>query len=202
MDPRKIVEDGYDENSYEYRADRYVLDDSEYELFLELLLPYLAETSTVLELGCGCGIPVAKQLADHHRVTGVDLSSVQIERARALVPNAEFRQADMTTVEFGENSFDAVVAFYSIIHVPVEDQLGLFARIASWLRPGGVVIATVGARAWTGTDDRWNGAPMYWSHADRDTYIRWFHEVGLVVDNEEFIPEGESGHTLLVARKP
>ncbi len=199
---KQLVQSGYDQISYEYRADRYVLDDSDYELFLELLGPYLPLDAEILELGCGCGVPVARTLAAEHRVIGVDFSAVQIERARSLVPNARFQQSDISEVEFAPNSFDAIVAFYSIIHLPLGEQRELFARIASWLRTEGVFIATVGTQAWTGTEDDWNGAPMYWSHTDRDTYIRWLEETGLVVENEEFIAEGDGGHTLLLARKP
>jgi 2-polyprenyl-3-methyl-5-hydroxy-6-metoxy-1,4-benzoquinol methylase len=202
VEAKQLVQSGYDQISYEYRADRYVLDDSDYELFLELLDPYLPPHAEILELGCGCGVPVARTLAEEHRVLGIDCSSVQIERARSLVPNAEFRQADMTEVAFDPNSFDAVIAFYSIIHVPVAEQPELFVRIASWLRPDGVFIATVGTKTWTGTEADWNGAPMYWSHADRETYIRWISEAGLVVENEEYVAEGHGGHTLLLARKP
>ncbi len=50
-----------------------------------------------LDLGCGCGTPGARLLSERFRVTGVDISDVQIERARALVPAGErVRPGDMT----------------------------------------------------------------------------------------------------------
>jgi len=55
---------------------------------------------------------------------------VQIERARALVPEARFVCADMTTIEFEPGSFDAVVAFYSVFNVPLADQPALIGRVA------------------------------------------------------------------------
>jgi 2-polyprenyl-3-methyl-5-hydroxy-6-metoxy-1,4-benzoquinol methylase len=40
-------------------------------------------SARLLDLGFGCGIPVAKTLADHgHQVTGIHLGEVQINRAR------------------------------------------------------------------------------------------------------------------------
>ena len=54
----------------------------------------------MLDLGCGNGVPVARELSARFAVTGVDLSPVQVERARALVPGARFVCADMTAVEF------------------------------------------------------------------------------------------------------
>ncbi|MCX5096466.1 class I SAM-dependent methyltransferase [Streptomyces sp. NBC_00365] len=56
---------------------------------------------TVLDLGCGSGVPVARALATAgHRVTGVDISEVQIRRAREFVPQAEFIRADATDLDF------------------------------------------------------------------------------------------------------
>jgi hypothetical protein len=55
-------------------------------------------------------------------------------------------------------SLAAVVSFYAIIHLPVEEQPALFAHIYRWLRPGGYLLATVGHRAWTGTEEEWLGA--------------------------------------------
>ena len=83
----------------------------------------------VLELGCGAGIPMTAALADGRDVTGVDISATQIGLARANVPGATFLQADMTAVAFPPASFDAVVAFYSLTHVPRDDVPPLLGRI-------------------------------------------------------------------------
>ncbi|MGA9312441.1 MAG: class I SAM-dependent methyltransferase [Pseudonocardiaceae bacterium] len=80
-------------------------------------------------------------------VTGVDLSDVQICRARQLVPSATFIRADATTVNFPTASFDAVVCLYALIHMPLDEQPPLVARIATWLRPNGWFLATTGHRS-------------------------------------------------------
>ncbi len=134
-------------------------------------------------------------------MTGVDISAVQIERAKELVPHASFVCADMTELEFLPASFEAIVSFYAIIHVPLAQQLELFERIAGWLVPGGHLLVTLGHQAWTGTEDNWKGAKMYWSHADRETYTLWLEQFGLSILTEEFIPEGDGGHALFMARK-
>jgi cyclopropane fatty-acyl-phospholipid synthase-like methyltransferase len=43
--------------------------------------------SAVLDLGGGCGVPVARRLAPRYAMTGVDLSPVQIERASEAARN-------------------------------------------------------------------------------------------------------------------
>jgi SAM-dependent methyltransferase len=135
-------------------------------------------------------------------VTGVDISPVQIERARELVPSAGFLCADMTEVSFPPGSFDAVLALYSIIHVPLEEQEGLFGKIARWMKAGGWLLCTVGHREWTGTEQNWldvEGGTMYWSHADEATYRRWLEGSGFYIEERVFLPEGEGGHTAFLA---
>jgi hypothetical protein len=45
-------------------------------------------------------------------------------------------------------------------------------------------------------------APMFWDHADRDTYLRWLDDAGFEVVWHRFVPEGDGGHTLVLARTP
>ncbi|MEU4233580.1 class I SAM-dependent methyltransferase [Nonomuraea sp. NPDC026600] len=197
-----LVRHGYNELSSLYRGDED--DDGEYAPWLEQLHSRLPPRASVLDLGCGCGVPVARSLAAAgHDVTGVDLSDVQIERARRLVPAATFIRGDATALDLPDASFDAVVCLYTLIHLPLERQPRLIERIAAWLRPSGLLLATTGWESWTGTEDGWLGgaAPMWWSHADVATYRSWLREAGLEVISEEFVPEGDSGHALFWARK-
>lgn len=134
----------------------------------------------------------------------MDLSGVQIRRAHQLVPEATFLQADAISIAFPPAVFDAVVCLYALIHMPLAEQPGLITRIATWLRPAGWLLATTGHTAWTGTEDDWlgSGAPMWWSHADAVTYAAWLTDAGLVIEHQEFVPEGTGGHVLFWARQP
>jgi hypothetical protein len=75
-------------------------------------------------------------------------------------------------------------------------------RIAHWLRPGGPLLAIVGAGPGAGTEENWLGgrAPMYWSQADLSTTLEWLDHAGLVLDWQRFVPEGDGGHVLIHAR--
>ena len=80
-DPTELVRHGYDSVSYRYRGDHD--NPAGYAPWLTNLQRRLPTNASVLDLGCGCGIPVAKALTDNgHHVTGVGLSEVQINRAR------------------------------------------------------------------------------------------------------------------------
>lgn len=92
-----------------------------------------------------------------------------------------------------------MVSFYALIHVPRADQRALFGRIRAWLRPGGYLLAIVGAEDWTGVE-HYLGADMFWDHADTQTYLRWFHTAGLHPLWHRYIPEGDAGHTLVLAQ--
>lgn len=206
QDPRTLVRDAYERASHAYRGDEFDYASSGYAYWLDRFMARLGAGARVLDAGCGNGLPAARELARNCAVTGVDLSPLNVERARALVPAARFLCADMTTVAFAPGSFDAVVAFYSVINVPLEDQPALIQRFADWLVPGGQLLVTVGQEAWTGIEIDWRGVqglPMYYSHAHVTQYREWFDQAGLVVQEQGRIPlRGNPGYAMLVARKP
>jgi 2-polyprenyl-3-methyl-5-hydroxy-6-metoxy-1,4-benzoquinol methylase len=208
QDQTARVRAAYNVLSRAYRAD--TADEAtqrQYAGWLSLVRDRAPSGGDVLDLGCGNGIPAAQWLSDNgFRVIGVDLSETMVERARELVPEATFLRGDVSSVdevEFDPAGFDAVVSFYALIHLPITDQPGVIERIAGWLRPGGILVATAGHTAWTGTDRDWlgGGAEMVWSHPDAATYRAWLESAGLTIDDERFVPEGTSGHTLFVATR-
>ena len=203
---RDLVRRGYDAISRAYRDDEGRANPGSdegtdsYGKWVADLAQLLAPRARVLDLGCGAGVPAAKLLAERNfAVLGLDISAVQIERARKLVPGATFEQADMVTWESTPASFAAVVSFYALIHVPLEDQRKLLPKIRRWLRPGGYLLAIVGFERWMGIED-YLGAAMFWDHADRVTYLAWLTEAGLEPLWDRYVPEGSVGHTLVFAR--
>lgn len=204
IDPKEMVRIGYDKVSQAYRA-AFEINDHTYEDWIGELASLIPGGGRVLDLGCGVGVPVAKLLAERFAVTGVDISPAQIERARQSVPGADFICGDMCAMEFDKGAFDAITSFYAIIHVPLDEQLGLFRNIWRWLRPGGYAMLSTGNTAWTGTEDDWlgvEGATLYWSHGDREYYRNAFDSVGFDTIWERFVPEGDGGHALFLLRKP
>lgn len=200
-DPKSLVARGYDALSQRY--DVAFDGANKYQPWLDELCDRVPAGGTVLDLGCGSGLPVARELvAAGYRVTGVDISGTQVERARQLVAGAEFVHADAAAVRFPPASFDAVVCLYALIHMPLDDQPALLARIAGWLRPGGWFLGTTGEHAWTGSEEDWlgSGVTMWWSHADAATYREWLTAAGLTVERQEVVPEGVAEHALFWAR--
>ncbi|MDX3229211.1 class I SAM-dependent methyltransferase [Streptomyces sp. ME19-01-6] len=182
-DPKELVRRGYDALSLRY--DQAYDAETKYQRWISERSGRIPAGGTVLDLGCVSGVPVARALATAgHRVTGVDISEVRIRRARELVPQAEFIRAHATAVDFAPASFDAVVSFYALIHISLDEQLPLLGKVARWLRPGGWFLGTTGHRAWTGADEDWlgGGTAMWWSHADAATNRAWITRAGLTVE--------------------
>ena len=206
-DAKRIVEEGYDRIAETYR-DWAAHGPSDMRIrYTDLLRAALPPGATLLELGCGTGEPMTRRLAARFHVTGVDLSARHIALAQAAIPQATFIQADMAAVDFPPSSFDAVAAFYSIIHVPREEHGDLLGRIAGWLRPGGLLVATMGANDTpAGVEADWLGAPMYRSHFDSATNRGLVTAAGLELleSREETEDEDCTPVTFLwvVARKP
>lgn len=96
----------------------------------------------ILEAGVGTGrnLPYYSPLA---RVTGVDLSPRQLERARKRASLArcrvELRQADATKLPFKTSSFDASVATFLFCVLPDALQLPALKELLRVTRPGGLV---------------------------------------------------------------
>jgi 2-polyprenyl-3-methyl-5-hydroxy-6-metoxy-1,4-benzoquinol methylase len=180
---RRTVESGYDQMAARYLATK----DPEDPLALralEDLVSLLPSEAAVLDLGCGAGVPVTRWLADRRfAVTGVDVSARQRELAHTHVPGGTFLKADMTEVVFGFETFDAVVAFHSIIHVPRTEHPALLERIHRWLKPRGSLLATMTITDYEGRVEDWEGwgAPMMWSHYDRKDNVAMLREAGFEI---------------------
>jgi SAM-dependent methyltransferase len=184
---RRTVEFGYDRMAEQYLATK----DPEDPLALaalEDLASHLPSGAAVLDLGCGAGVPVTRWLADGgFAVTGVDVSARQLELSRKNVPRSTFLKADITELAFAPESFDATVAFHSIIHVPRIEHSTLLESIHRWLKPGGIFLANWATGEWEGEEDDWEGwgAPMRWSHYDGEANVAMLREVGFEILYDE-----------------
>ena len=63
------------------------------------------------------------------KVTGIDLSSGMVRRARELNPGIEFRQGDMRSLDVKNESLAGSVAFYSIIHIAPASLAAAFGEL-------------------------------------------------------------------------
>ena len=174
--------------------------------YVDQLADRLPLGARVLDLGCGNGKKLGRLAGRGFRLTGLDVSAEQLRLARAEVAEATFLHADFAQLAVDPQSLDAVTALYSLMHVPRAEHPALLARIQSWLRPGGLFLASlshVGGPDWTG---EWLGVEMFFSGYDAETNCRLLREAGLDLLHDEMVfmqePGGEVGFLWVLARRP
>ena len=98
----------------------------------------------MLDLGCRCGEPIARILAERGcAVTGIDSSPEMIALCGARLPDQEWHVADMRALALGRR-FDAILAWDSLFHLGHDDQRGLFPVLRAHAAPGAALLFTSG----------------------------------------------------------
>ena len=204
MNYKETVKSGYNVIANRYLAER--TRDSEDVRLLNELIERLPVNASVLDAGCGAGVPISLMLSEQFKVTGVDFSEAQIELAKKQIPQANFICQDMTKLDFLENSFDGICSYYAIIHIPREEHQPLLANFHRMLKPNGLALLCLGAQnLMDDIDENYLGTRMYWSHYDAETYIKMLADCGFLiiwskyVSDESFDEEG--GHLFVLAQK-
>ncbi|KAF9465939.1 S-adenosyl-L-methionine-dependent methyltransferase [Collybia nuda] len=161
---KAVVEDGYNIVAPAYLAWSSPRPTTTRMGHLDKLISLLAPGASVLELGCGAGVPCTRGFIEHGlKVTGVDISATQIALAREHVPQATLIHRDMMSLSFEQGSFDAVVGFYSIIHLPQDEQGPMIRKMVEWLKEGGWMLFNLTVDAGDQMMEDWMGAKMVWS---------------------------------------
>jgi cyclopropane fatty-acyl-phospholipid synthase-like methyltransferase len=161
--------------------------------FLDELIGKIPEGGSVLDLGCGVGIPFDKYLVERgFQVTGIDISQKQIDLSKKNVPSARFLKGDFSEFDFGNSKFDAIMSFYAVFHIPREEHKDLFIRMKNLLKKNGIFLVSLGTSDEEyGEESDWCGVTMAWSTYDPETYKKMIDEVGLKILEEKF--EGNPG---------
>jgi SAM-dependent methyltransferase len=91
----------------------------------------------VLELGCGNGRDARSILDRTPNYTGVDSSEKMIAIARAKLPQATFKLADVRDYQYG-GPYNIVFAFALFRHLDLDEVTKVLKRVADALKPGGI----------------------------------------------------------------
>jgi SAM-dependent methyltransferase len=122
--------------------------------------------STVIDAGCGTGRYAHALSAAGFDLMGVDRSQALIDQARAKTSDATFVCADLLTWRPSEPV--AGVLCRGVLNDLTADRerREAFMAFASWLRPGGVLLADV--RDWEATVARYAARPRHERSVERD----------------------------------
>lgn len=140
----------------------------------------------VLDAGCGVGKPAVRLAeATGATVLGISTNAEQVRKAneraeaRALAGRVTFRKVDAMKMPFADASFDAVLAFESLVHMDRPRALREMARV---LAPGGRLVLT-DLTAATGPVHSGGGQPEKLSSlTSLDDYPQLIADAGLALD--------------------
>lgn len=194
------VREGYETGEYEseYREGR-AIQDIEFEFFDELF--ELSEGKEVLDLGCGTGVPFDVFLAekDYH-VKGVDIAESHVQKARENVPEGEFVREDFFNLEIEPHSFDVIVSFYAIFHIPRKDHFELLQKMNTWVKEDGAILITMGASEMDMMEGDIGGEEMLWSSYSQEKNLEIVREAGFDIVKSYKEDWREEDHLWILAR--
>lgn len=190
MVDKQVVRRGYDAITDTYAETR--TDDSSDVTVCERFLDELEAGDRLLDAGCGQGIPVPARASESIDAVGIDLSRGQLEAARANAPLTSLTQGDMTRLPFAGDAFDAVTAYYSLIHVPEGEHQTVLDEFARVLRPGGQALVVEGTSEWHGTNPDWldTGREMQWHIVGPEVTREQLQAAGFEVADEHLVGDG------------
>jgi 2-polyprenyl-3-methyl-5-hydroxy-6-metoxy-1,4-benzoquinol methylase len=198
-DKRKLVRAGYNLCAQKYSTNRNLFKSQKY---LEILKKLIMKCANILDTGCGSGIPIDKYLLEQgFCVTGIDISREQIKLAKKNLSQGNFLVKDMAEVDFPANSFDAIVSFYSIFHIPREEHPALLKKLYNLMKPDGYLLITMGSGDWEGTAENFHGAKMFWSHYGAAKNKQLVKQAGFEIILEKIDTSGGERHLVILAKK-
>lgn len=128
---------------YDIIADQYaeefgkVYEDIEViEAFLDKLKP----NSKILDLGGGTGKLTDLFIKKGHEAICYDFSKEMMRKAKEFYPDLPYILDDIVNMKkhFKNNTFDGIIAFYSLFHIPKEEVQKVFASINDLLKNNGI----------------------------------------------------------------
>jgi 2-polyprenyl-3-methyl-5-hydroxy-6-metoxy-1,4-benzoquinol methylase len=144
---------------------------------------------SILDLGCGCGMPVSETLMmDGFLVSGIDASPTLVEAFRQRFPDAPVACEAVEDSAFFGRTFQGVVAIGLMFLLPADAQRHLIRRLGPVLSPGGQLLFTSPAQRCTWTDVTTDRPSI---SLGLDEYQALLSEAGLTTIGN-YIDEGEN----------
>ena len=104
---------------------------------------FLGDRSTVVDLGCGTGIPLTATLNNIGlRVIGVDSSPKMIGAFKKNLPGCETQLTPIQDYVFSNNTISGVLCWGCMFHLPPEDQISVLNNVFSSVSIGGRFLFT------------------------------------------------------------
>ena len=156
--------------------------------------------TSILDIGCGSGEPIARYLiSGGHDVTGIDSSETMIALCRERFPAQSWIVADMRKLNLGRR-FSGTLAWDSFFHLTQDEQRAMFAVFAAHVADGGALMFTSGPRAGEALGS-YQGEPLYHASLDPEDYQRLLAAHGFDIVDHAAEDATCGGHTVWLAQK-
>lgn len=198
-DSKILIRYSYDQLAKRNLTCRYIFEDWKH---LDKLTSQLKSGAKILDVGCGSGIPIDKYLLEKgFKVFGIDISQEQINLAKTKFPKGKFFVMDMEKIQFDNNSFDAIISFYSIFHIPRTSHPKLLEEFNRLLAKDGLLMVTMGSKEYEGTEEEYEDIKLSWSQWEKGKNLEILRDAGFQVIFEDMHKSGGEEHLIVFAKK-
>lgn len=174
--------------------------DSQYGVSqVERALRFCENGALALDVGCGSGGRFVRLMKDKGLgITGLDVSAEMVKLAQANHPDDHFVVADICTWS-SKQTFDFILAWDSIFHLPLNEQKPVVAKLCRLLSPGGVLLYTFGDAQGEHTDT-WLGDTFHYSSIGISANLAVLAENGITCRHLE-LDQWPQKHVVLVGQR-
>ena len=136
-DGHKVYDDFYCD-VYDHLVYNTILDEYEIGIIMNKSTP--TNQSIILDIGSGTGHMVSKLADENLTITGMDISSSMVAKAKENYPDLNFVQGDaLNATAMQANSFTHILCMYFTFYY-MDNQMAFFNNTMKWLKPGGYLI--------------------------------------------------------------
>lgn len=162
--------------------------------FLERFASFIQPGRTVLDVGCGTGVPADTYLVQQGlAINGIDASPENVERARENVPGGFFEIRDVLDLGPDEYCVDGVVSLTAPTRIPRRRYPALFAAFASYMPEGGPILVGLSPIE---TSDA--GADSAQPAPDNEELVE---AAGFTIEGAAYEGSGSDARQLILARR-
>lgn len=166
--------------------------------YLDALINYIPKGSHILDIGCGSGFPIADYfIKNGFDVTGIDGSKKLLKIAKKNCPKMRGLYGDIRTIQLNE-TFDAIVEWWCLFHLPKSDHEKMIARFMQWLKPGGVLEFTSGDSEYEGINSDMLNQKLSFYSLSPNIYEQYLKKYGFEILLKE---SDQEGHLVWIVKK-
>jgi SAM-dependent methyltransferase len=196
--------DSYNKIAHEWSSARNKFFGRERE-YIDAVLLTTPVGSTILDIGCGSGRPMAEYIVSKgHHVLGIDQSEAMLAIAKQNLPDEKWVLSPMEAYE-PQAGYQGALLWDSLFFVRRTEHESIIRKVVSWLPIGGRFMLTVGGSAHPAFTDFMFGKEFYYDSNSPEETEQILRQLGcnLIINEYINMPDGgrDKGRYAIVAEK-